>query len=115
MANNAIQSGSVLTLTALSGGVSSGTPLLMGKLFVVPSHNALEDEPFEAHTVGVWEFPKVPADTPSEGDAAYWDVSAGQISTTDDSAANKFIGAYTESRINGDTKCFVRLDGVAVL
>ena len=111
MSKNAIQNGLVLSLIAAAAGVVSGTPLLVGALFVVPSTDAAEDEPYEAHTVGVWEFPKVPADAPTAGAPAYWDESAGQISITDDTAANKFIGVYTEDRANGDTSCYVRLNG----
>lgn len=113
MAKNSIQRGLVLSLIAGVDGVTAGTPLMVGTLFVVPATSALQDEPYEAHTVGVWEFPKTAANAPAAGAAAYWNAVAGEITTT--VGSNKLVGAFTEARVNGDATCYVRLNGVTVL
>lgn len=54
MAKNFVQDGDVLTLTAPTGGVTSGVPVAIGQLVVVPITDAAEGELFGGKTNGVW-------------------------------------------------------------
>lgn len=67
MARNFIQPGDVLTLTAPSGGVVSGTAYLIGGLLVVAQNTAAQGVAFEGRTVGVFTLPKATGQTWSEG------------------------------------------------
>lgn len=55
MAKNYIQDGNVLTLTAPTGGVTSGALVAIGTLVVVAIANAAEGALFAGKTNGVWE------------------------------------------------------------
>ncbi len=107
MSKNYVQKGDTLRLTAPSGGVVSGSPYLIAGLMIVAAHDAAENETFEAHTVGVWEFTKVTADAPAEGAVAYLVDGTTNVSTSATAATQ--IGHFTEAQINGDTICKVRL------
>lgn len=89
---NGIQSGEILTLTAPSGGVVSGSPYLIGSLLVVAADTAAQDDPFPAVTVGVFDLPKVDDEAWTEGLKLYFDESEGLITLDDDSAANPLVG-----------------------
>lgn len=54
MAKNYQQDGSVLTLTAPSGGVESGKAYALGALVYVALSTAVEGETFAAKVDGVW-------------------------------------------------------------
>lgn len=112
MAKNAVQRGHVVALPAPTGGVVSGQAVIVGVLFAIAYTDAAEGDLFEAQLTGVWTLPKVPANTPAAGAAAYWNAGASQVTTT--ASGNTLIGAFTEAAVNGDTTCNVRLNGVSV-
>lgn len=112
MAKNQIQHGAVLALIAGAAGVVSGTPLLVGNLFVVPVTSAVDEETYEAELTGVWEFPKTTANVVTAGARAYWNDTAKEVTTT--VGSNTLVGVFTEARINGDELAYVRLNGVSV-
>lgn len=99
-----------MTFTAPTGGVTSGVPLIIGSLFVVPAFDAESDTESEGATVGVYELPKVSADTAEQFAAAYWDGSA----VTTDATDNKKIGVFCTAYGNGTDRADIRLDGVSL-
>ena len=54
MATNFIDRGDVLTLTAPTGGISSGDGAMFGALFGVAMSDAAEAAPVEVSVVGCW-------------------------------------------------------------
>ncbi len=104
---NFIQEGNAITLTAPSGGVVSGHIVVIASIFAVASITAAENEDFEGVTEGVFEFAKTSADTPAQGDVAYWDNTAKEVTTT--SASNTEVGIFVKAYGNGDTLAQVRL------
>ena len=71
----AIESGDVLTLTAPSGGVVSGSAYLIGSLVVVATETVAQTLPFVGLVVGCVNLPKVAEEGWTEGEKLYWDVS----------------------------------------
>ncbi|WP_110636250.1 DUF2190 family protein [Salinicola salarius] len=55
MAKNFNGSGKTLTMTAPAGGVTSGIPVVIGALTLVPLDSADEGEEFVGHTYGEWK------------------------------------------------------------
>lgn len=106
---NFVQPGHVMTFTAPSGGAVSGSPLLLGSVFLIPAFNAAANEECEGALVGVFELPKKAADTPSQFAAAYWDNTAKVVTTT--ASGNKKIGVFAYDYASNSTKAEIRLDG----
>jgi predicted RecA/RadA family phage recombinase len=110
--NNYQQPGDVLTLTAPSGGVTSGVPVEIGSWLVVPATTAAVGESFEGQLVGVFrDMPKATGETWSVGEILHWD--AGNANFTATAAGNLRAGAAVAAAASGDTTGVVRLDGVA--
>jgi predicted RecA/RadA family phage recombinase len=105
---NFIQTGCIIDFTAPSGGVVSGTPLLIGTVLVVPQVTAAEGESFAGAVYGVYELPKATSTTPAQGGIAYWDNTAKKITTT--ASGNTAVGFFTAAALSADTTCFVKLD-----
>lgn len=109
MATNYTQPGNVLTLTAPSGGVTSGGGYMIGALFVVALGDAAETETFEGQCTGVFALPKTSAQAWTEGAVIYWDVSAGEATTDDDTGTNLAIGHAVAAAANPSASGLVRL------
>jgi len=103
---NYIQDGNKLTIIA-AAVMASGEPHLHGALIGVASTDAAIGEKVELELVGVFEFTKVTANAPAEGDIAYLVNGTTNVSTS--SAAATAMGHFTKAQINGDTTCEVRL------
>lgn len=69
-----IQSGDVMTVTAPTGGVTSGDGVIVGSLFGVAAFTAAEDEAVEIATRGVYALPKEPTAVIAAGDQVAWDA-----------------------------------------
>jgi len=110
MARTYIQPGDVLTLVAPTGGVTAGTPVLIGGLLVVPQNTAAQGAEFEGMAVGVHELPKVSAQAWTQGAAVYWDNTAKNVTTT--ATSNTLIGVAAAEAANPSATGRVRLDGV---
>jgi predicted RecA/RadA family phage recombinase len=65
---NFIQRGDMITVTAPTGGVTSGQGVLVGSLFGVAATTAAEGESVEIDTVGVYELPKLVSAVIAAGD-----------------------------------------------
>jgi predicted RecA/RadA family phage recombinase len=120
MSNNFVQPGKVITVPA-PANVVSGEGVLVGNIFGVASHDALQGAQLELETEGVWALDKVAAETWSFGQAIYW--NAGAKKATEEAGDNRLIGValYTHSGEAGGTLAVagqgatagtVRLNGV---
>ena len=112
MAANGVQRGHILGAIAPAGGVTSGVPVIIGTMFLIPTTTAAAGEPFEGAVVGVWELAKTSADTPTQFAKAYWDNTNSRVTTT--SSGNTEVGVFTEARANGTTTAPVRLNGFSI-
>ncbi|OSM07357.1 DUF2190 family protein [Magnetofaba australis] len=108
---NFIQPGDLVTLTAPTGGVSSGDGVLVGGLFGICAYDAAESEAVEVRLTGVVELPKATGAI-TQGAKVYWDNTAKNVTTT--ATSNSLIGAVTQAAASGDATAIVRLNGVAV-
>jgi predicted RecA/RadA family phage recombinase len=90
--NNYKQGGGVLTLTAPSGGVVSGTAYLIGTLVVIATETVAQTLPFAALAVGVVDVPKVADEPWTEGMKVYFDESEGKFTLDPDTATNPLVG-----------------------
>ena len=104
---NYIQPGDVLTMTAPSGGVSSGDGIKIGSLFGVAVTSAAEGESFQLKTGGVFTLPKTSAQAWTEGAKVYWTGTA----CTTTASGNTLIGCATEAAANPSATGSVRLNG----
>lgn len=109
---NFIKPSDVVTFTA-AADLSGGDLVLLGtaKLPGVVSYSVLTGESGEACTIGIYELPKVAADTPTEFAKAYWNATDGAVTTT--ASGNTLIGTFAKAAGNGETTCQVRLSGVS--
>lgn len=107
---NFIQSGNVITFTAPTGGITSGSGLLAGSLFGVASTDAAQGTPVECSMTGVFELPKA-ADDVEFGEALYWDDTEKEVTVT--ALDNTLIGAAVAAAAAGVATVRVRLNGSA--
>ncbi len=107
-----IQPGLTLTLTAPTGGVVAGTPLLIGTLVVVPATTAAQTLPFDGHVEGVFTCPKATGAAWTEGQVLYWDSAAGNFATAASATARR-AGAAVVAAGSADTTGVVRLNNVS--
>lgn len=105
------QEAEVVELTAPSGGVVSGTAVLIGSLVVVATHDAAVGEKFNGLAVGVVDHAKVSAQAWTEGAKIYWDNTAKNMTTT--VGSNTLVGVAAAAAANPSATGKVRLDGVA--
>lgn len=105
---NYVQPGCIVDFIAPSGGVTSGTPVLIGTVLVVPQKSAAVGETFAGAVHGVFELPKATGVTPAAGGTAYWDDTAKKVTTT--ASGNTAIGWFTAAYLTGDTLANVKLD-----
>lgn len=113
MSQTFVSSGRVVTLTAPSGGVIAGTPLLIVDLLVVPRTTVAQTLPFDGDVEGVHKLmPKATGQTWAEGAILYWDNTAFKFTTT--ATANRRAGVAVAAALTGDTTGIVRLDGIAL-
>lgn len=111
MATTYVQPGDVLTFTAPTGGVTSGTPLFINGLFVIPQTTALAGVAFEGMIVGVHKLTKTDSQAWLEGQEIFWDLA--NSCATDDVTAGPSIGfaAAAVAVTAGLTTGYVALSG----
>lgn len=108
-----IQPGDALELTAPGGGVVSGTPVLIGKLFVIPAVSASATAKFNGYISGVFQLPKTSAQAWAEGDRIYWD--AGNARADNVASVGQLIGIATRTAANPSATGFVRIMSPSML
>jgi predicted RecA/RadA family phage recombinase len=109
--NNFIQPGNVLELTAPSGGVTSGTPVQIGQLVVIPAVTAAEGVRFSGQLVGVFTLAKATGQAWDEGEILYFDAGNDRFTTV--ATGNLQAGCAAAAAESADTTGSVRLDGIA--
>lgn len=108
---NFVQPGDVLTLTAPSGGVVSGSGYKIGNIFAVAAADAAQTEEFEGQVTGTFDLPKTSAQAWTEGALVYWDETPGEATTV--ATGNLLIGIAAAIAANPSATGRVRLNGAA--
>jgi predicted RecA/RadA family phage recombinase len=108
---NFIQRGDMVTVTAPTGGVTSGQGMLIGNLFGVAATTVAEGESVEIATVGVYELPKLVSAVIAAGARVAWDDTAKQVVLP--GTGMMTIGIATLAAGNGVATLRVRLDGIS--
>lgn len=99
MANNFVQPGKNIDLTAPTGGVTSGVGVLIGRLFSVALQTVAAAAAFVGTIVGVWSLAKTSAQAWSVGDPIFWDNTNKRADNTP-TAGFRLIGVCTEAAAN---------------
>lgn len=107
MAKNYIQPGSVVTVAA-PADVTSGTGVLIGKLFGVATHDAKSGEPLEIKTDGVWEMAKTSAQAWATVGLDIYATAAGLLTTS--ATDNVLVGKNLAVAANPSPTGTVRLN-----
>lgn len=114
MAKNYVQPGKTLTLTAPTGGVTTGVGVLIGTTFGIALQTAAAAASFDAAIEGVWDLAKTSAQAWAVGDKIYWDNTnkrADNVAT----AGFRFIGVAVAVAANPSSTGRVRLEGRAAI
>lgn len=97
---NHVQPGRMMDFTAPSGGVVSGTPLLIGALIVIPAATAAQGDRFAGATEGVFDVPAATHATTqawTEGLLLYWDDTNKVFTITSSGNTKKAIAAEAKA------------------
>ena len=105
---NYVQVGNSLTIAA-PYGVLSGGGVKSGLIFGVAAEIALSGADVDVATLGVFDLPKVSADTFAVGAAIYWNDTTKLVTST--SAGNTKIGVAIKAAANPSASVNVRLNG----
>jgi len=106
---NKVSTGHTMTFTAPGGGVTSGTPVLIGGLLVIPLASAAAGASFAGDVTGVYTLAKAAGTAWTEGQTLYWD-SANSNFVTAQSATARRMGAAAAAALSGDVTGLVRLN-----
>lgn len=104
---NYVQPGDTLTMIAPSGGVSSGDPVLLGKIFGIAQVDALVGESFPLVTKGVFTIAKEAPLVITAGAYLYWDASESVLTTT--STDNTLVAKCVVAAASADTTVIARI------
>lgn len=104
---NYIQPGNVVTVPAPAGGVLGGDGVLIGALFGVASHDAVEGEDFSLQVTGVVDLPKA-NEAITLGARVYFDATSHVVTATD--TGNTLIGVAVAAAAAGDALVRLRLN-----
>lgn len=107
MSTKSVQPGDTLKLTAPSGGVTTGVPVKIGRLFVVPQVTAAVGEKFSGDIEGVHTIPKVSSEIWIEGTVAYYNTGSALATSTSTTAM--LIGLCVEAAASGSTTAKIKL------
>lgn len=108
---NYVQKGYSLPFVAPVGGVVSGSAYLIQALLVVATVSVAAAEEFEGVIEGVFELPKDNTVAAAQGQKAYWNNTAKNLTTA--ASGNTLVGVFAKAALSADEACSVRLDGVA--
>ncbi|ATQ67866.1 MULTISPECIES: DUF2190 family protein [Methylosinus] len=109
---NFVQLAEIVTVTAPSGGVASGDPVLIGALFGVASKSAAAGESVEIMTEGGFDLAKHAGDTFSVGDKVYFNASEKKLTSA--APSNPRIGVAMKAAVGSATSVLVRLNGLPI-
>ncbi len=105
---NYVQPGVSITVTA-AAAASSGDGVKVGNLFGIASGDAGIGEKLVITTQGVFDMPKVSANTFDVGALVYWDDTAKVVTST--AGGNTRVGLAVTAAVNPSASVNVRLDG----
>lgn len=108
MANNMVQCGDRIDVTAPSGGATSGKGLLVGSMFGVAALTVAQGDVTPIILEGVFNIDKTTGEAWSVGDLIYWNNSTKKMTTT--SSGNTKVGVATVAALSADTFGKVRLN-----
>lgn len=111
MATTYQHDGDVMPYPAPSGGVVSGTPVMIGSLFVVPLVTAAETVEFNGMTTGVHGLAKTSAQAWTAGQKIYWNTGTSKADS--DGTTGPLIGTAAAIAANPTDTGYVRLNGIA--
>lgn len=119
MAGNFVKEGQWLTLTAPSGGVVGGRPVVINGIFAIPAASVAEELPFEGAVFGVWTLPKKTSDTFAEGAKVYWDADGGdpaigEVTSTATGNVECGVCASVGGADNTATSMAVKINGLVL-
>jgi len=106
---NKLSTGANLTLVS-NVAVLSGSPVVIGSMFVVPFSDAAVGEEFAADWKGEFEFTKDDSE-PAQLAIAYWDGTDVTADPGAGGAENRKIGVFTAAAAANDTHASVLLTG----
>src|SRR5581483_582560 len=109
MAKNFVQPGSQLTITAPTGGVTSGVGVLVESLFGVALGTASAGASCDIATEGVWDLAKTSAQAWAVGDKIYWDNANARCDNVA-TAGFRLIGVAVAAVANPSSTGRVRLN-----
>jgi predicted RecA/RadA family phage recombinase len=99
MSTTYLQPGHSLDLIAPTGGVTTGVPLLIGALFVVPNTTAAQTLPFTGTVTGVHSYTKTASQAWVQGQAIYWNTTTAAFSS--DPSTGPYVGVAVEAVAGG--------------
>lgn len=111
--NNFVQPGDSLTLVAPSGGVTTGVPVQIGQLLVVPASSVAQTLPFVGKVTGVFTVTKAGSQAWTAGAVVYWDSGNSNFTTVATGNFRAGVAVAAVGSGSGETTGTVRLDGVA--
>lgn len=114
MSTKFIQTGDVVTLTAPSGGVTSGVAVKIGSLVVVPRTTAAQTVAFDADVTGVHTLAKATGTAWTEGATLYFDTANSNFVTAQSATASR-AGHAVAAAASGDTTGTVRLTNIGAV
>lgn len=106
MSTNFVQAGSQITIPAPEL-VSSGAVVIAGSIAGVALGSASAGEPVDVAVTGIWELPKVGAQTLALGEPVYWDAAADLVTET--ASGNTRLGTVAKAAGPGVATVAVRL------
>ena len=103
-----VQTGSILSLIAPSGGVTGGLPVKIGSIVAIPVNSAAEGERFEGQVDGVHNLVKATGAAWTVGAKIYWDDTAKNCTAT--VGTNTLLGVAVKAAASGDAEGVLRLN-----
>lgn len=108
---NFVQPGLTVTVPA-PADVSSGEGVIVGAMFGIAASDAAEGEDMDLTLVGVFELPKVAAETVNIGASVHWDAAEKLVTVDDAEGDNLKIGVAVTAAVDPSAYVNVRLNGV---
>jgi predicted RecA/RadA family phage recombinase len=93
--------GNVLEYTAPAGGVTSGVPVVIGDVTVIPAVTVAVGVKFNGAAEGIYEVPKTNPEVWAEGETLYWDGGTGKM--TNVAGALKKAGVVADAALSAAT------------
>ncbi len=109
---NFLKPGDTQTFTAPVGGVTTGVPVLISSLVVVPVTTVAAGLPFEGMVEGTFTLPKTAGATWAEGQVLYFDSATSSFATAQSATARR-AGAAVEAALIGAVTGKVRLQNIS--